>query len=65
MYALRRKMPKGVAFKTYDGWTYYQGQSKEALDLSDVIRFTKGEAKANQLPKDESFVWIGCYRELE
>ena len=49
MYALRRKMPKGVAFKTYDGW----------------IRFTKGEAKANQLPKDESFVWIGCYRELE
>lgn len=66
MYVIR-KMDRNnnPHFKTYDGWTEYnEGMS---LDLSDVLRFTSNERKANEhrLNRHEQFVWFGCYKELE
>ena len=59
MYIIRSNKFSRVAFKTYDGWTSPDNQG--ILDLSDVIRFTKGEAGAMKLGKHESLVWFGCY----
>lgn len=64
MYIIRKTLPNGqIGFKTYDDWV--QVQEREALDLSDVIRFTKGEAKPSNLRTNEEFVWFGCYKELK
>ena len=63
MYILRRTDRNGKPkFKTYDGWARVSDDG--ALDLSDVIRFTKGEASAMKLGKHDSLCWFGCYKEL-
>jgi hypothetical protein len=62
MYIVRKTNTNGDRFfKTYDGWVpVVKG---EALDLSDVQRFTKREAlDLNILPKGEEFIWFGCYK---
>lgn len=50
------------AYKTGDGWTRITRDGKNAVldGLSDVIRFTKGEAErnANNLPKGSRFVYF-------
>ena len=64
MYAIRKTLPNGsIGFKTFEGWV--RVQKDIALDLSDVMRFTSGEAKATNLSKHEQFVWFGCYKGLE
>ena len=64
MYVVRRTLPHdSVSFKTYDGWV--KVEKDVALDLSDVQRFTKGEAARNVLPTYQEWVWFGCYRWLE
>jgi hypothetical protein len=60
MYIVRKATKDGPIFKTYDGWTSIK--QGEAIDLTDVIRFTKGEAKQSNLRPRESFVWYGCYK---
>lgn len=61
MYIVRKQLPNHqLGFKTYDGWT--RVKRGEALDLTGVMRFTKGEAKASNLRTHESFVWYGCYK---
>ena len=65
MYIVRKTMPSGLAFKTYDGWTYRNRAATEALNLNDVQRFTAGEAKRITLPKGQEFVWYGCYKRVE
>lgn len=63
MYILRRTDRNGRhKFKTYDGWARISDDG--ALDLTDVIRFTKGEARAMKLSKHDSLCWFGCYKEL-
>ena len=63
MYAIRKTLPNGgCGFKTFEGWV--RVQKDVALDLSDVMRFTAGEAKATNLRRDEEFVWFGCYKRL-
>jgi len=63
MYIVRKTLPNNqVGFKTYDGWVRVSTKRGEALDLTDVIRFTKGEAKDSNLGQHESFVWYGCYK---
>ena len=60
MYIIRRRTKDNkYAFKTYDGWT--SEDSTGVLDLSDVIRFTKGESSAMKLRPHEDVVWFGCY----
>jgi len=60
MYIIRKNVPHvGYAFKTYDGWA--RVKKDEVLDLSDVMRFTKGEAKPSNCRTYEEFVWFGCY----
>ena len=58
MYIIRRDKGKTRSFLTYDGWL---NVGTEALDLSNAIRFTSGEAKQSNLGKHESFVYYGCY----
>ena len=56
------KSDKRVAFKTYTGWTQLvKDKHGERIDgMSDVARFTNGEAKANKdkLPAGWRFVWF-------
>ena len=63
MYVVRKKVANGVSFKTYEGWTYCSARPKDVLDLTDVMRFTKGEA-THPLPQGEEWVYFGCYKEL-
>lgn len=64
MYLIRKDTPNGQRmFKTYDGWV--RVRKGVALDLSDVMRFTRGEAIPSNLRTHESFVWFGCYRALK
>ena len=46
------------AFKTYDGWTTFE--DGVLIGLQNVIRFTKGEALANEncLPSGSRFVYF-------
>ena len=62
MYVVRRQTPEGVSFKTYDGWVHWRTGTRDVLDLSEVMRFTKGEA-THPLPQGEEWVWFGCYKE--
>ena len=63
MYVVRKTLPNGSrGFKTFEGWV--QVRKDIALDLSDVMRFTVGEAKDYNLSKHEEFVWFGCFKEL-
>jgi len=63
MYVIRKyDRNNKPQFKTYDGWA--RTSDDGTLDLSDVIRFTKGEASAMKLGRHEQFVWFGCYKEL-
>ena len=61
MYVIRRKTTTTCSFKTYNGWVY--PDKKGVLDLSEVQRFTKHEAKVIGLPPNEQFIWYGCYNE--
>ena len=56
MYILRHKTAQGYSFSGYNGRIY--PDKTGSLDLSDVIRFTKGEAERNE----GDFVWFGCYK---
>ena len=64
MYIVRKQVANGVAFKAYEGWTYCSTRAKDVLDLNNVMRFTKGEAK-HPLPQGEEWVYFGCYKELK
>lgn len=59
-----------ISYYTYDGWSspvvvtkngYLSG---EALDLSNVIRFTDGERELNKLGPNEEWQSFGCYKKL-
>lgn len=60
MYCVKRTVSHDkVAYLKYDGWCIF---SNAPLDLTGVILFTKGEAKANELPPEEEFQWYGAYK---
>jgi len=65
MYIVRKTMPSGIAFKTFDGWVYRNKMATEALDLNGVQRFTAGEAQKIELPKGQEFIWFGCYERFK
>ena len=60
MYIIKNDLRN--AYKTYDGWTTITMDGKNGVlnGLSDVIRFTKGEAERNKdkLPKGSRFVYF-------
>jgi len=60
VYIVRKRLSNGLAFKTFDGWDVFVNKP---LELGNVMRFTKGEAERNVLPKGEDFVYFGCYKE--
>lgn len=60
MYVIQRKNKDGsIGYYTYDGWC--DTPSGESLDLSNVVRFTEREAKANELEPNHTFQWFGSY----
>lgn len=64
MYIVRRQLNNGgYAFKTDGGWV--KAIEGESLDLSEALRFTKGERTNNTLPQGEEWVWYGCYSKGE
>ena len=60
MYVIRKKIDNSVAFMGCNGWI----TPDPALELDDVLRFTKGEMESNTLPEGEEWVWYGSYKEL-
>ena len=65
MYIVKKTFPNGdIGFKTYDGWVLVC--TGTALELDEVMRFTKGEAlDHNLLDKGEQWVWYGSYKRTE
>lgn len=61
MYILKRTDGDGsIAYLKRTGWQVFpQGQ---ALDLSDVLCFTKGEARHNPVQGILEYQWYGSYR---
>ena len=61
MYVVKRTVGDTISYYKYDGWSEHVPYG-QALDLSDVVLFTEGERRVNELPPNEEFQWYGAYK---
>lgn len=64
MNIIRRVLTNGsLAYYTYDGWVVFG--PGVPLDLSNTVRFTKGERRCFVLLRGDEWQEFGCYKELQ